>query len=208
VSRWRRALYGGRMLSIGLTGGIASGKSAVARMLGERGAHVLDADRAAHETYAPGTEGFEALVRTFGPEIVGEDGAIDRRRLGQLVFNDAARLVQLSAIVWPLTRRLVEERKREQEASGTRVFVVEAALLIEAGWQDLVDEIWLVRSPRQAVLQRLRERGLDAVESERRVAAATDVEAAAAQAHRVIENDGTLEDLERKVAEAWAALGF
>lgn len=194
------------MLSIGLIGGIASGKSLVGRLLAQRGACVVDADRLAHEAYRPGSEGFKALVAAFGEGIVAPDGSIDRAALGRLVFGDAQRLAQLSAIVWPLTRSLVEQEQRKQAAAGTRVFVVEAPLLIEAGWQDLVDQVWLVRSPLDVVRRRLRERGLSDAEADRRLAATTDAAAAAAQAHVIIENDGDLADLERKVDAAWSRL--
>jgi dephospho-CoA kinase len=194
------------MLSIGLIGGIASGKSLVGRLLAQRGACVVDADRLAHEAYRPGSEGFKALVAAFGEGIVAPDGSIDRAALGRLVFGDAQRLAQLSAIVWPLTRSLVEQEQRKQAAAGTRVFVVEAPLLIEAGWQDLVDQVWLVRSPLDVVRRRLRERGLSDAEADRRLAAATAAAAAAAQAHVIIENDGDLADLERKVDAAWSKL--
>ncbi|MGE3845102.1 MAG: dephospho-CoA kinase, partial [Vicinamibacterales bacterium] len=95
------------MLTIGLTGGIATGKSSVARMLAHRGAVVLDVDRVAHETYAVGTAGFAAVVGAFGTEIVGADAAIDRRALGRVVFSDPLQLRRLTDIVWPLTRELV-----------------------------------------------------------------------------------------------------
>ncbi len=128
------------MLSIGLIGGIASGKSLVGRLLAQKGACVVDADLVAHQAYEPGSEGFRALVAAFGEGIVSLDGGIDRASLGRIVFGNAERLAQLTAIVWPLTRRLIEQQKQEQAAAGTSVFVVEAPLLIEAGWQDLVDQ--------------------------------------------------------------------
>lgn len=190
------------MLRIGLTGAIASGKSQAGRFLDELGAHVIDADRVAHEAYAPGTDGFEALVAAFGREIVGPDGAIDRARLGARVFGKPDELARLTAIVWPLTRQLVERRARDQERQRTRVLVVEAALLFEAAWQDMFDEVWLVETPREIALQRLHERGLADAEAERRLASATDASKARALATRVIVNDGSLDDLRRKVADA------
>jgi dephospho-CoA kinase len=193
------------VIKIGLTGGIAGGKSQTGRYLAELGAHVIDADRVAHEAYAPGTDGFEALTAAFGHDIVGTDGVIDRAKLGARVFGDPSELARLTAIVWPLTRRLVEKRAREQAAMGTSVLVIEAALLFEAEWQDMFDEVWLVEAPRAAVLARLRDRGIDAPEAERRLASATDPAQARRLATRVLENDGSLEDLRRKVAEAWKA---
>lgn len=191
------------MISIGLTGGIASGKSQAGRYLAELGAHVLDADRTAHEAYAPGTPGFGALVTAFGREIVGADGVIDRAALGRVVFDNPVELARLTAIVWPLAREQVKTEMERQRAAGTAVFVVEAALLFDAEWQDLFDEVWLVRAPREAVLTRLQTRGLSQEEAERRLAAATNIEAAAARADRIIENAGSLEELREAIELAW-----
>ena len=194
------------MISIGLTGGIASGKSQVGRLLAALGAYVLDADRVAHEAYAPGTNGFDMLVQAFGESIVGDDGSIDRRRLSALVFGDPERLVQLTSIVWPLARRRVESLQAEQRALGTPVFVVEAPLLYDAGWQDLFDEIWLVRSNRQTVLSRLEGRGLTAADAESRLAAATGNEEAARRATVVLDNNRSLEDLEERIEREWTRI--
>ena len=194
------------MISIGLTGGIASGKSQVGRFLAALGACVVDADRVAHEAYAPGTDGFDMLVGAFGHSIVGDDGAIDRRQLGAIVFGDPERLVQLTGIVWPLARRRVEALQAEQRELDTSVFVVEAPLLYDAGWQDLFDEVWLVRSQRDAVLARLEGRGLSAADAESRLNAATSNDEAARHANVVIDNDGSLAGLETRVAREWRRL--
>jgi len=191
------------MISIGLTGGIASGKSQLGRILAALGAFVVDADRVAHEAYAPGTVGFDTLVHAFGNSIVGDDGAIDRRRLGATVFGDPERLVQLTGIVWPLARRRVETLQAQHRALATPVFVVEAPLLYDAGWQDLFDEVWLVRSNRQTVLARLEGRGLSPADAAARLAAATSNDEAARRASVVIDNDGTLQDLEARIAREW-----
>jgi dephospho-CoA kinase len=191
------------MFTIGLIGGIASGKSEVARLLGERGAVVIDADRVAHEAYARGSAGFDAVVAAFGPDVAASDGTIDRRQLGAKVFGDTAALKRLTDIVWPITRGLLEERKRAQDAQGTRVLVIEAAILVEAGWQDLVDEIWFVRTSRETALQRLQERrGLSLADAEARIAA-RDLTAPLAAATRIIDNDGDLAELEQRVDTAW-----
>jgi len=194
------------MLRIGLTGGIASGKSEVARLLAGHGAYVVDADRVAHQVYEPGSEGYAPLIAAFGTEILAPDGSIDRRRLGELVFADAGKRKQLTDVVWPLTGQAVDALAREQEAAGTRVFVVEAPLLVDAGWQRFFDRVWLVRSRPDAVRERLKGRGLGEAEIEARLAAATDDAAAAAIADVVIDNDGDLVSLERAVDAAWQAL--
>jgi len=191
------------MLKIALTGTIASGKSEAGRLLAARGAHVVDADHVAHTVYEPGSDGYAPIIQAFGPDILSPDGTIDRRRLAALVFADANLRKQLTGIVWPLTAQAVDRLAREQEALGTRVFVVEAPLLIEAGWQSYFEQVWLVRARPDTLRRRLKSRGLDEAEIESRLAAATDTEAATAAAHVVIDNDGDLAALERAVDEAW-----
>jgi dephospho-CoA kinase len=191
------------MLRIGLTGGIASGKTLVGSLLARRGAGVVDADIVAHDVYAAGGDGFDALVQAFGREIVGADGSIDRRRLGAIVFADAYKRAQLTDIVWPRTRLAVEELMHREHDSGGLVFVLEAPLLVEAGWTDMVDQVWLVRAPLEAVRARLRQRGLSSEEIDSRLAAATNTAAAASAATVVIENDGDRAHLERLVDSAW-----
>src|SRR5439155_8816703 len=140
--------------TIGLTGGISSGKSTVADLLARRGARVIDVDRLGHETYAPGTPGFAAVREAFGPAIVASDGNIYRAALGRIVFADAGERRRLTDLVWPLLREriggLIEERK-----SDRGVLVFDAAVLFEAGWQDLFDEVWVVIAPSDVVRERL-----------------------------------------------------
>lgn len=194
------------MIKVGLIGGIAAGKSEVARMLRELGARVVDADHLAHQAYAPGTPGREAVLRAFGQEIAAPDGSIDRAKLGALVFGDTGRLKQLTDIVWPLTGRLAQEQIRLAEAEGVEVFVLEAAVLVEAGWRGLVDEVWLVRAPLAQVRQRLRGRGLDDAAIDARLASRDRLAEAAAEASLVIENDAGLPELAARVQAAWAGL--
>ena len=194
------------MLTIGLTGGIASGKSSVARLLAARGAVVVDADRLAHETYAPGTPGFDAIVQAFGPGVVSPDGAIDRRALGRLVFGRPDRLERLTGIVWPLARARVEQARAAAAAAGAPAFVVEAVALREAGWRDLVDELWLVRVPRALARQRLLQRGgLSEAEADARLDAQAATDLGDRDADRVIDNAGDLAALEAAVEAAWQA---
>ena len=194
------------MLKIGLTGTIASGKSEVGQLLAARGAFVVDADRVAHAVYEPGTEGYARLLQAFGPEVLTEDGSIDRAKLGALVFENAAKRRQLTDIVWPLTGEAINRMAEEQATTGTRVFVVEAPLLVDAGWQDYFDEVWLVRTPAGAARERLKGRGLAEDEIEARLAAATNPELAAAAADVIINNDGDLASLEAKVEALWRGL--
>jgi dephospho-CoA kinase len=192
------------MISIGLTGGIASGKSEVGRLLAARGAYVIDADVVAHDTYKPGGEAYGAIVDAFGAEVLGDYGVIDRTKLGAIVFGDAALLKRLNDIVWPATKRRVEVLMRDQAVAGTKVFVVEAPLLLEAGWRDAVDEVWLLRSSPETARRRLATRGLNQDEIEARLAARSLPDASAADV--VIDNDADLAALEARVDEAWRAL--
>ena len=121
------------MIVIGLTGGIASGKSTAAELLKALGAVVIDADRLGHRAYEPGSIGFEAVVNEFGHEIVSGDGTVNRLVLGGKVFGDPEQMQRLNAIVWPAIRRLAQEEIAECRRRGAEVVVLEAALLIELG---------------------------------------------------------------------------
>lgn len=193
------------MRVVGLVGGIGSGKSTAARMLAELGAEVIDADRVGHEVYRPGTPGFDAVVAEFGRGVVGDTGEIDRRQLGAIVFGDLGRLAALNRIVHPLIRGEIRRRVEALRAAGGHPAVVlEAAILLEAGWRDLVDQVWVVSAGAGDVVDRLaRDRGLEPAETAARMARQMSDEERRRHADRVIENRGTLEDLRRAVAEAW-----
>jgi dephospho-CoA kinase len=194
------------MLTIGLTGGIGSGKSTVAQILGEFGAPILDADKVAHTTYAPGARAYDAVIAAFGAEIVAPDRTIDRRKLGAIVFGNPERLNELTSIVWPATFESIRRRVAELRASGARLpIVVEAAILIEANWQPLFDEIWLVRAAREQVVARIEsQRGLKPEETEARIRAQLSDEERAKHATLVIRNNGSLEELHDLLKETWA----
>ena len=195
------------MRVIGLTGGIAGGKSLVSQQLAERGAVVIDADKLGHEAYRKGSETFRAVVDAFGEDVVGGDGEIDRKALGAKVFAESEARRRLEAIVWPAMRSMMEEHLAELRAKNTSVAVLEAALLIEADWLPLVDEVWLVTASPATVRQRLAERnGMTAEQADSRVRAQLSSEERRAYADVVIENDGSLEDLQRAVDESWSKL--
>ncbi len=144
------------MLTIGLTGGIGSGKSEASGILRELGALVIDADIVGHETYRNGQPAWDEIVEAFGDEVVGSDGEIDRRELGKVVFDDPGSLKRLTNIVWPKIRESLKDRMAgERDGGETNVLVVEAAVLFEAGWENLFDEIWVVTAPEKDVLERL-----------------------------------------------------
>ena len=194
------------MLTIGLTGGIGSGKSTVAQILGEFGAPILDADKVAHTTYAPGAPAYEAVIAAFGAQVVAADRTIDRKKLGSIVFGNPERLNQLTSIVWPATRESIRRNVADLRASGAKLpIVVEAAILIEANWQSLFDEIWLVRASREQVVARIEgQRGLKPAETEARIRAQLSDEERAKHATLVIENNGSLEELREMLKTVWS----
>jgi len=192
---------------IGLTGGIGSGKSTVAEMLAALGALVIDADTVGHDVYRPGTDGFRQVVAAFGPEIAGADGSIDRRVLGARVFADPAALRRLNAIVHPLIAAAIRDRLAQAQAAPARSpVVVEAAIMLEAGWR-FFDEIWVVVvQPATAIARVTAARGLSADDVARRIAAQLSNDERRRAATRVIENDGSREELRAQVEAAWRAL--
>ena len=193
---------------IGLTGGIGAGKSTVARMLAEKGAVVVDADRVAHDVYEPDGPGFELVVDRFGRDVVGSDGRIDRKALGAKVFGDAAALRDLNAIIHPLVRKEVARRLLDAaRARPDAVVVVEAALMTETGWTGGAGTLWVVvADPATAVRRLVRDRAMSESEAQLRISAQATNEARRAYADVVIENDGTLDELAEAVDEAWVGL--
>lgn len=194
------------MRIVGLVGGIGSGKSEAASILSSMGAEVIDADKVGHAIYAPGTPGFRAVVETFGPEVVGPDGHVDRKMLGALVFADPAELRRLNAVVHPLIRREIELRiAAARERATSPLVVVEAAILLEAGWQSLVDEVWVVTASPETVRARLAQsRGLSADEVAARVARQMSDRERRAAADEIVENDGDVDDLRGRLQALWA----
>ncbi len=194
------------MLTIGLTGGIGSGKSTAAKILAEFGAPIIDADKVAHTTYAPGGAAYDGVIAAFGNEIVAVDRTIDRKKLGAIVFENPERLNKLTSIVWPATFKSIRAELDGLRASGEKMpVVVEAAILIEANWQPLCDEIWLVRASRQAVIERIeRQRGLKPAETEARIRAQLSDDERAKHASLVIDNDGSLDALREVLKRVWS----
>jgi dephospho-CoA kinase len=195
------------MRIVGLTGGIASGKSTVVRMLQELGAAVVDADAIVHELQAPGAPLLEAIAREFGPSVIRPDGSLDRARLGQIVFADPARRKALEAIVHPAVRERMWAEVERYRQEGRPAVVLDVPLLIEGGLYREVDEVWLVYVDRQTQLERLMARnGLTEAEAVARIGAQMDLEAKRAYAHRLIDNRGTLAKTRAQVEAAWRDL--
>lgn len=193
------------MLSVGLTGGIGSGKSEVSRLLGEHGAVIVDADRIAREVVEPGTEGHAAVVAEFGEEILAPDGTLDRPRLGALVFGDPERLKALNAIVHPLVGARSAELQRT--AGEDAVVVHDVPLLVENGLGPQYDLVVVVDASTETRLDRLvRLRGMTEADARARMAAQATREQRLAVADVVVDNDGSPEQLRERVAALWRRL--
>lgn len=197
------------MKVIGLTGGIGSGKSTVSRFLSELGAVVLDADKVGHEAYQPGTETWKEVVAVFGQDIIGADESIDRKKLGAIVFGDPAALERLNKIMHPRMYDLMAARIEEYRRQGVKVVVLEAAILLEAGWTPLVDEIWVTVASEPTVVRRVRERtDLPQEQIRSRIRSQLSNQERKKQASVVISNDGDLHELREKVEELWEGLQY
>lgn len=195
------------MRSIGLTGGIASGKSTVVELLREFGAATIDADKLGHQTYEPGSDTFRAVVAAFGDELVAEDGTIDRRVLGSKVFGKPDELKRLTDIVWPGIRALAAAELQRLDAAGTEVAVLEAAVLIEAEWQDLVDEVWVVSVSADAARERLMARNnMSAEDADARISSQLSNDERLRHADIVLDTDCPLDEVRGRVEAAWTAL--
>ena len=193
------------MLTIGLTGGIGTGKSEVARVLERLGAVAVDTDRLGHEAYRSGTQCFNEVVRAFGKEVVGADGEIDRKRLGKIVFGDPGRRRELEGIVWARVFETLAERIRVERRKGVaEAVVVEAAVLLEAGWDALCDEVWVVVAPEGEVLRRLTRNGrMSEEDAQARIRAQMTDTRRAERAAAVIRNEGGTAQLARAVESLW-----
>lgn len=190
------------MKRFGLTGGIASGKSAVAGMLREMGFHVIDADALGHSVIEPGGPAYDEIIREFGAGVIGANGRIDRGKLGAMVFADRGKLQRLNAIVHPRVEEEMVRQFAEGEKSGVKDAVfVEAALLVEAGYQKNLDGLVVVWCRPEQQMERLLARGLKEVEARRRIAAQIPAEEKLKFAAEKIDCSGSLEETRRQVQE-------
>jgi dephospho-CoA kinase len=195
------------MLLIGLTGNIASGKSTVARLLSERGATIIDADVLARRVVEPGMRAFDEIVRRWGADVVAPDGSLDRDALRRLVFAHHEQLEELNTIVHPEVAAYRDRLVDEARQRGDRLVVQDIPLLFERGLVEQFDRIVLVDAPRPVRLERLmRERGLSETESMDMITAQMPAELKRARADYIIENTGTVRELEERVSEVWQAL--
>ena len=195
------------MKVIGLTGGIGSGKSTVSQFLAELGAVIIDADKVGHEAFKPDTELWQEVVAAFGRQILAPEGDIDRGKLGKIVFGSSESLARLNRIMHPRMYDMVEARLEEYRRQGVDVVVLEAPLLLEAGWTPLVDEVWVTIAPEATVLKRLQERTeLSEPESLARIRSQMSNEERVKHADVIINNDCDFTDLKARVSELWQRL--
>lgn len=191
----------------GLTGGIASGKSVVAARLRERGVPVIDADKLAREAVLPGTDALAQIVATFGKDILLGDGSLDRKKLGQIVFADAEKRKALNAIVHPAVSMLTFARSKELRDEGEALVAYEAALIVENGVADAFRPLVVVSAPDDVQIERMMSRdGITEAEAKARLLAQMPLAEKVAQADYVIENTGSIADVERRTDEVLATL--
>ena len=192
------------MFVIGLTGSIGTGKSEAARQLEALGASIISADEVGHEAYTPNTEAWEQVIAAFGDDILQDDGDIDRRKLGAIVFSDPSQLEKLNQIMHPRMARMVSDKIGVLRDQGVNVVVVEAALLFEAGWDTLVEEVWVTDSPEHIVIGRLKERnGLSEEEAKKRIHSQMGRAERIERSDFVINNSGDMADLGNAIKELW-----
>lgn len=195
------------MFVIGVTGNLGSGKSTVCQVLAKLGATVIDADELGHEAYLPHSQTWQQLITAFGKDILEPDEEIDRQKLAQIVFSQPDALAQLNQIVHPEAYRMARERIENLRRQGAKAIALEATLLIEAGWVDLVNEVWLVVAPEAAILHRLAsQEGITEPQILARLKSQMSAEEKMKYADEIIYNDGDISQLETKVTELWYKL--
>jgi len=196
------------VITIGITGGIGSGKSTASQLLGALGAEVVDADKVGHKIYLPDTPAWREIVAAFGAGVLAPDRTIDRTKLGPIVFSNPDALRQLNAITHGKIYSYIQgqiDYMRDKQV--TRVVVVEAAILLEAGWHSLVDQIWVVVSDVEVAIARLKTyKHFTEDQARARIAAQLSNEERLAQADRVIWNNADLAALRQAVEAAWHSL--
>ena len=195
------------MKVIGLTGGIGSGKSTVSQFLAELGAVIIDADEVGHEAFKPDTEIWREVVAAFGRRILAPKGDIDRKKLGRIVFGNSEALARLNQIMHPRMYDMVKAQLEEYRRQGVDVVVLEAPLLLEAGWTPLVDEVWVTVASESTVVRRTKERtGLSEPQILARIRSQMSSAERVKHADVVINNDADLDELKARVEELWQGL--
>jgi dephospho-CoA kinase len=192
---------------IGLTGGIGSGKSTIAQYLAELGAVVIDADKVGHEAFMPGTPAYRDVIDAFGKEVMTPTGEIDRKKLGQIVFDDTNARGRLNRIMWSRIWEMIDFRIDTLRKRNIGVVVVEAFGLIEAGWTSLMDQVWVAVVSESVVVERLKkQRNLAEGETLARIRSQLGVQERLRYADVVIDNDRKPEEVKARVRELWDKL--
>jgi len=192
------------VITIGITGGIGSGKSTASQILGELGAEVIDADKAGHRVYLPDTPAWREIVATFGEGVLALDRTIDRAKLGPIVFSDPEALHKLNAITHGKIFAYIQGQIDYMQQQATRAVVVEAAILLEAGWRPLVDQLWVVVTDIDVAIARLKTyKNFTEDQARARIAAQLSNEERIAQADKVLWNNADLATLRQAVEAAW-----
>jgi len=191
------------VILVGLTGGIGAGKSTVSALLAERGAVIIDADAITHELQRPGTPVFAAIVERFGPSVVADSGELDRPALAEIVFNDPDELAALNAIVHPAVGAEMVTRLAA-EADTDHIVVLDVPLLVESGRSDMAGTIVVDVPPEIAIDRLVNQRGVSEADAKARMSRQASREDRLAKADRVIDNRGTLVDLEAQIDDVWA----
>jgi dephospho-CoA kinase len=195
------------MLVIGLTGNFGTGKTTVSQILAELGATVIDADKLGHELLQPNNQTYGEIVATFGKYILKHNGEIDRKKLGKLVFADTAALTRLNQITHPRIYEIVRQKIEEYREAGARVIALEAALLIEAGWMPLLDQVWVTTAPEATSSERLKKaRGLSEEQVLARLRTQMPQNEKAKLADVVIDTDCPIDQLKVRITELWHRL--
>ena len=191
------------MFVIGLTGGIGTGKTQVSKSLQRHGATVINADLVGHEAYLPHTDTWREVVSAFGEDVLDDQEQIDRRKLGAIVFSDPAHLQRLNSIVHPRIYAMIQDQIESFTTEGIDMVVVEAALLIEAKWTPLADEVWVVTAPQEQVLSRLMGRGMSQDQARSRIESQMPQDERVKHADVIITNASGIYELESSVAKIW-----
>ena len=192
------------MRVIGLTGGIGSGKSTVAGFLKDLGAHIIDADKVGHKAYEPQSPGWEAVLNEFGNDLLLDDNSIDRKKLGRLVFDNPNALERLNKAIHPIIHQMVKKEIGSLRETGAKVVVLEAALLFEANWQGLADEVWTTTVPEEIAFHRIINRNaLNADQVRARMNSQMSPDEKVRLAQVSINTNKPLEDVHQKVVSLW-----
>ncbi len=197
------------MKIIGVTGNIGTGKSTVSGMLKDLGATHLDADKVGHELLLVGSLAYPEIIKTFGSSILGEKGEVERPKLGAIVFQNPEKLQKLNDIMWPRIIELSQKKWQEMGRNGARVVVFEAAVMIEAGWQKLMDELWVTSAPEDVVIKRLLAGGRFTEQQVRdRINSQMPAAEKAKLAQVIVDTNCDLIELRKRVSGLWKQRGL